>query len=472
MFRNKKFGRYVIVFCILGIVYNFMYSGLQNDQINIINGFSAWNTTATTAPLTVGNLVCIILSFVYGSMFVKFGVKKTLVPCIILSAIGCCGIAAANGLATLSGVTVGSQAATSAAVVGSYWLYAVSLFIVRCTCMCFQLSGFMFASNWFIRYRGRILGIITLGSPLFSVIGTSVMTTVISTKLGGDYRPFYIGIAVVLALIALLTATMMKDTPEDAGLYPDGEDHPPISEQQAGEQEVATVGEVLKSSKTWVMIINFGCFNFIINSCMSAMVVWFSYLAATNADAVAAGVMGGMFQGMGGLSGAGAMVLFVGQAAKWLSVGAILGIPMSILFGVIDDKLGTPIACVLLGLTEFLPIIGLASQASAVAKTGSCNVPLLILWGFGVACMTGGVPTMNPASVAFAFGRREYATASRVVLSIQLVPMAFSAMIMSNLISSGHGMQAWIMCAVVVCIGLLFCIPMFKWGDANAADRG
>lgn len=471
MFQNKKFGSYAVAFCILGIVYMFMYSGLQNDQINIIQGFSAWTNQATLIPLTVGNLVCIALSFVYGTCFIKFGVKKTLIPCIAVSALGCIGLVLANGIATVSGVTVASQAASSTAVVGSYALYAVSLFIIRCSCMCFQLSGFMFAANWFIRYRGRILGIITLGSPLFSVLGTSVMTSFISKHLNGDYRPFYVGIAVILVLIAVLTGVILKDTPEDAGLFPDGADKAPASEGEGTVSDALTVAQVIKLPKTWVMIINFGCFNFIINACMASMVAWFSYLAATNVDAVSAGIMAGPFEGMGGLAGAGAMVLFVQQAAKWLSIGAILGIPMSFLFGVVDDKLGTPIACICLGITEFLPVIGLMCQQSAVETTGSCNIPMLIVWGFGVACMTGGVPTMNPASIAYAFGRKEYAAASRVVLSIQLVPMAFAAQIMSSLITSGHGIQAWIMCMVIIVVGIIFCIPMFKWGDANAADR-
>ncbi len=173
MLKNKKFARYAIAFCILGVVWMFFYSGLQNDQINIIQGFSGWSNAQTLAPMTVGSLVCIVLTMVYGTCFIKFGVRKTLTPCIILAALGCAGIAAANGLSCNGGT-------------GNYVLYAISLFIVRCTCMCFQMSGFQLAASWFIRYRGRVLGIITLGSPLFSVIGTSVMTSFISKNLGGD----------------------------------------------------------------------------------------------------------------------------------------------------------------------------------------------------------------------------------------------------------------------------------------------
>ena len=436
----------------------FFYSGLQNAQINIIQGFSAWSNAQTLAPMTVGSLVCIVLTMVYGTCFIKFGVRKTMTPCIILCALGCAGIAAANGLACNGGT-------------GNYVLYAISLFIVRCTCMCYQLAGFQLAASWFIRYRGRVLGIITLGSPLFSVFGTSVMTNFISNNLGGDYRPFYYGLCVTLVIIAILGCCLLRDYPEDVGLFPDGSDTAPKSE--SGNDEInLSVGQVLKMKKSWIMIVNFGIYQFIINACMASMVAWFTHLVVTNVDTVAAGAMGGQFAGMGGMEGAGVMVLFVGQATKWLSLGAIIGIPMSFIFGVIDDKLGTPVASLVLGITEFLPVIGLMAQKSAVAATGSCNVPMLVLWGFGVACMTGGVPTMHPASISFAFGRREYQAANRIIMAIQLIPCAFAAQIMAALINSSNDMAGWIMCLVLIVIGLIFTLPMFKMQDSNAADRG
>ena len=470
MLRNKKFAKYAVAFNILGIVFNFMYSGLQNDHINIIQGFSAWTNDFTLIPLTIGNLVCIVLTFIYGTLFIKVGIKKTLIPCIILAALGCLGIAAANGVAAVSGVPINTVIPGQGGVDGNYALYAVSIFVVRCTAMCFQLSGFMMAANWFIKNRGKVMGIITLGSPLFSVVGTSVMNNFIGTYLGGDYRPFYTGVCVVLVIIAVLSALLLRDAPEDVGLYPDGSDTPPKSE--AEEETKLSIGDVLKQKKSWIMIVNYGVYQFIINACMASMVVWFTRLVILNADAVAAGPLGAAFTGMGGLEGGGAMVLFVNQATRWLSVGALVGILTSFLFGVIDDKCGTPVASLILGITEFLPIIGLMSQWHFVATTGACNVPLLILWGFGVSCMTGGVPTMHPASISFAFGRREYQAANRIIMAIQLIPCAFAAQIMAAMINSGNPMSAWIMCLIVLVIGIIFTIPMFKIKDANAADRG
>ncbi len=471
MVKNKKFAGYTIAFCLLGVVFMFLYSGLQNDQINIIQGYSAWTKTSTQLPMTVGNFVCIALTFVFGTCFIKFGVRKTLIPCIAVSALGCLGIVAANGIAAINpALKVAEHAPGDPAVVGNYTLFWISLFAVRCACMCLQMAGFQLAASWFIRYRGRVLGIVTLGSPLFSLIGTSAMTDFITKKLGGDYRPFYVGLAILLVVVAVLVVLFIRDTPEEVGLFPDGADHAPKSE--AGDEVQLSVGEVLKQKKSWILICNYGAFQFVINACMGSMVAWFTTLVATNADKVAAGELGGMFQGMGGMEGSGVMVLWVGQVIAWLSLGVLIGIGMSFIFGVIDDKLGTPIASLILGITEFFPVIGLMTQAKSVAETGACNVPMLILWGFGVACMTGGVPTMHPASVSFMFGRREYQSANRVIMAIQLIPSAVAAMMMTVLMEQGKGTLGYGILLAVVAFGIITTIPMLKMKDANAEDRG
>lgn len=468
--KNKKFARYAVAFCILGTIFMFMYSGLQNDQINIIQSYSAWSKTGTQQPLVVGNLVCIALTFVFGTCFIRFGVRKTLIPCIIIAALGCAGLAAANGLAC-SGeeLTVSGHAVDDPSVIGSYPLFWISLFATRCSCMCLQMAGFQLASSWFVRYRGRVLGIISLGAPLFSVLCTSVMTSFISRHLGGDYRPFYIGIALTLAALAVLTALLLRDKPEDAGLFPDGADHAPISETV--EERPLTVRQVLSMRKSWLMICNFGAYQFIVVTCMASLAAWFTHLCITNAEIVSAGALGGLFEELGGLRGAGASVLFIGQVTKWLSVGAILGIAMSFVFGYINDKFGTPTAALVLGITELFTVIGLMAQHSAVASTGSCNVPMLILWGLGVGCMTGGTPALHPASINFAFGRRSYQSANRIIMAIQLIPSAFGVSIMIALIDAGKGILGfWILLAVVL-FGIATTIPMFKMKDANAEDR-
>ena len=433
MLKNKRFGTYAIIFCIIGIIYMFMYSGLMNDHYNIITAYSAWTATQIQIARTVGDFACIALTFVFGTFFMKYGVRKTLIPCILLCALGCVGIVTADG-----------QIATGGE--GIFWVFNISSFILRTCCMCLQMAGFQLAANWFVKYRGRVLGIITLGSPLFSVVGTAGFSNIIATHWNGDYRFFYVGIAVILVVIAVMTRFLLRDTPEEVGLYPDGADHPPVSEGVEDEIHL-TVGQVLSEKRAWLLLISYGAFQFIINACMSSMAVRYMSLDPDY---------------MAGLSPAPTVWL---GATKWLGVGAILGIFMSYVFGWIDDKFGTIKASYALGICEFIPVLMLMFM-----PVGG-NVFMEILWGFGVACMTGGVPTMHPASITYAYGRREYQAANRIIMAIQLIPSAFAAMMMAALIQSGHGRLAYGICVVIVVIGLVATYFMRKVPDAMAADR-
>lgn len=434
MFKNKKFGAYAIAFNILGIIFMFMYSGLQNDHYNIITAYSGWTASQIQIGRTVGEFACIVLTFIYGTLFMKHGVRKTLIPCIMLCALGCVGIVGANGLAINGGQ-------------GNFLLFSLSSLVLRCCCMCFQMAGFQLAASWFIKYRGRVLGIVTLGSPLFSVIGVGGISNLIATQWNGDYRLFYVGVAVVLVAIAICTRFFLRDTPEEVGLFPDGADSAPKSEGDGAPEVHLTVKQVLSEKRAWLLIVSYGAFQFIINCCMSSMAVRFMSLDPAF---------------MSGASPAPTVWL---AATKWLSVGAILGIFMSYVFGWIDDKFGTIKASLLLGLTELIPVLMLMLMPEGG------NVAMEIAWGFGVACMTGGVPTMHPASMTYAYGRREYQSANRIIMAIQLVPSALSAYMMAALIQSGKGVLAYGICIIVIAIGLIATWMMRKIPDAMAADR-
>lgn len=228
----------------------------------------------------------------------------------------------------------------------------------------------------------------------------------------------------------------IKDTPEQAGLYPDGADHAPKSE--ASEEIQLTVGQVLKQGKAWQLIVSYGAFQFVINACMGSMAVYYMSL--------------------------GGQEVWV-SATKWLAMGAILGIPMSYVFGIIDDKVGSVIASIVLGLTELIPVLCLMLQPEGGSTA------LMIGWGFGVACMTGGVPTMHPCITSYVYGRREYQSANRIIMAIQLIPSAVAAMMMVTLISMGKGKLAYGILLAVIVVGLIATFTMLKLKDANAADR-
>lgn len=421
MFKNAKFARYSIILMLLGICFMFFYSGLQVDHLNILTPYLAenygWNDLKITNPATYASLVCIILYLIIGALFVKLGVKKVLIPCLALLALGCLGIATAGE---------------------NYGMYFISLFIVRIMVVPLQMGGFMLAANWFIKYRGRVLGIVTIGSPLFSIAGIGILTAV-AGNLG--LKTAYMGISAIIILLGVLVAFCIKDRPEDAGLFPDGADRAPISEIE--ETEDVTLKMILTDSRAWKLIISYGILQFIIVAMMSYMAV--RYITLSTPEDIPN--------------------LFVSKALVWLSVGAACGIPMSYVLGWIDDKLGSIKASLILIVLYFFAVVPLA-----IMPVGG-SVPLMITWAFGVACMTGGMPTMHPCVTSYVYGRKQYMAANKWIMTIQAIPMAFAFAFMGAFNQIGQLTTAYYVLMGLLVVAFITVLTMRNIPDANAADR-
>ncbi|WP_426350334.1 MFS transporter [Alloiococcus sp. CFN-8] len=422
MFKNKKFTSYSLVFMFLGVLYMFFFSGLQNDHLNILTPYLqenyGWSDLKITNPVTVAAVVVIVFYLIIGTAFVKYGVKKVLVPSIILIAIGCGGIAIAGE---------------------NYSIYSVSLFIVRTMVIPLQMGGFMLAANWFIKYRGRVLGVITVGSPLFSVAGIGVLTSMVSNI---GMKNSYLTIAGIILLVGILTMFFIKDTPEELGLHPDGMDHAPYSEEDSNNEDIS-LKKLLSDSRAWQLIISYGILQFVITAMMAYMAV--RYISLSTPEDVPN--------------------LFVSKALLWLSIGAAGGIPMSYVLGWIDDKLGSIKASMVLNILFFLAVIPLA-----IMPVGG-STPLMALWAFGVACMTGGVPTMHPCVTSYVYGRKLYMSANKWIMTIQAIPMAFALTFMGAFNKAGQLSTAYYIMIGMLVVSLITIITMRNIPDANAADR-
>lgn len=421
MFKNKQFIRYAFTFIIIGIFYNFFYSGLQNDHLNILTPFLqstyGWDDLTITNPVTLGALVTIVVYLIIGTAFVKYGVRKILVPSILLLSLGCVGISFADT---------------------NYTLYAIGIFIVRVLVVPLQMGGFMLAANWFIKYRGRVLGIITAGSPLMSVIGIGLMTSLV----GSFGLNTYIMISAALVVMAIITALGLKDSPEEVGLYPDGADKAPASESEES-GETVSLKTLLADSRAWKLIISYGIFQFVIMCMMSYMAVRYISLSTPNDIPN----------------------LFVSKALFWLSIGAASGIPMSYVLGWIDDKLGSIKASIVLNILFLFAVVPLT-----VMPQGGNDV-LMAIWAFGVACMTGGLPTMHPCITSYVYGRKKYMAANKWIMTIQAIPMAFALTFMGAFNQAGQLTTAYYILIGLLVVSFVTILSMKNIPDANAADR-
>jgi len=423
MFKNKRFVKYTVVFMFLGTFGMFFYSGFQTDHMNVLRPIAmetfGYTETQTDMPATVSQYVVIVFYLICGASLVRFGVRKILVPSTIILGLSIAGV----GLSTAS---------------GSAALYAVSLFLVRLLVVPLQMGGFMLAANWFIKYRGRVLGIITAGSPLFTICGLTILRKVYTATGKLDTTYTMMGVAVVLLAVGF--ALFLKDDPEHAGLFPDGIDDKPASEEE--EAEEVTLKEILTSGKAWQLIISYGILQFVILAMMYYMMHRYTQLG-----------------------GGDITVLWVSKAEKFLWFGAALGIPMSFVLGWIDDKLGTIKASIFLNLLFFLPVIALAFMP----ESGSWV--MMAMWAFGVACMTGGTPTMHPCSVSYVYGRRKYQDANKWIMTIQAAICAPVLLYMGYFFQIGNPAFAYYGLLAMLVISLITIFTMWNIPDANAADR-
>jgi sugar phosphate permease len=248
-------------------------------------------------------------------------------------------------------------------------------------------------------------------------------------------------IAGVIILLGVLVAFFIKDRPEDAGLFPDGADRAPVSEIE--ETEDVTLKMILRDSRAWKLIVSYGILQFVIVAMMAYMAV--RYITLSTPEDVPN--------------------LFVSKALIWLSIGAACGIPMSYVLGWIDDKLGSIKASLVLIVLYFFAVIPLA-----LMPVGG-SVPLMVVWAFGVACMTGGMPTMHPCVTSYVYGRKQYMAANKWIMTIQAIPMAFAVAFMGAFNQMGQLTNAYYVLMGLLVVAFITVLTMRNIPDANAADR-
>lgn len=116
-------------------------------------------------------------------------------------------------------------------------------------------------SKWFVRYRGRAIGLAAVGFSLAGVVVPNTMTPVVD-ELG--WSAGWRILAVVTAVVVLPAALVMRRQPEDYGLLPDGRRRKGPEGRRDAERELqdyessVTRREALRTSALWVLVIAFG----------------------------------------------------------------------------------------------------------------------------------------------------------------------------------------------------------------------
>jgi MFS transporter, OFA family, oxalate/formate antiporter len=325
-----------------------------------------WSRSATTGAITLGTILAGLVAPVFGRLADRYGPRA---------------------LMTLGALLLGG-AYLALAHVGELWQFYVVYVAARglTTPMLTGVVPMTAATNWFRRMRGRALGFIAMATPLGgAVLAFGGQLIIESTSW---QTVFLVFAGLTLGLLVLPSAVLLRRTPEEMGLLPDGAPSPSTTEQAAqavarGAELSWTLSEAMRTPTLW-LITAAG-----VVAAMSNTAVGF-HLVAYYTD----------------------VGLPATEAVTALSVYAFAGAIASGLWGWFTERLSErtmAVAVSLLSAGAILYLLWVRSLAGAIA--------FAVLFGL----TSRGGTTLTNIILAQYFGRRAYGTISGFVNPFTMV---------------------------------------------------
>lgn len=399
------FGRQGWTVAIYQVIWFFFMTGMTVDGLNVIvpkiAEFRGWNPDTVLSISTPASIIALFLVMVAGGLAKKFGLKRTTVVTMIAAGV----------------VTILYGNAPSIPV------YAVCLVLMVTLINAFSLVlGLSICTNWFPTKKGVVMG--------FTTIGMNLASALISQILNQLSEHFNIAIAIsimggVIILVAILTQIFIKETPEEAGCYPDND--PYVAEllkkqcaERSGESTV-TYADALKNPKTWIFGVAYGFFGLATVGIMSQLVGFFQITKGYD------------FQ----------------SALNVVTIAAVIGIVGSVLWGIVDQKIGTKKTSLIFGIWYCIGILLLLSSNTIIMWLG------IVMLGAGI----GGNGNFPPSMAALIYGRRDFPICYSVMNTIVGVvrSLSFGVLAILRSISEGYTLP-YVVFAIIALVGGLMVI--------------
>lgn len=300
-------------------------------------------------------------------------------------------------------------------------MYALSVVLCR-----FGLMSFLNASqgalftNWFPFTKGLALGWATMGMNIADCAMPSLVTFLNGRiGLGGSSTV----LAVAELLLALVFILFIKNTPEEAGGYPDNN---PLEkdEVEANKRMIAehvspwTIRRLLSTPRVWQLAIAVGT-------------MWLATV----------GIMGQIVPRFLDLE------FSMEHAVLGISIAGFCGIFGSYFWGWLDQKIGTKRACM-----AFMAYYSIVYILFIISTSLPMMIICVILGGFG----TGGNANLCPSMIGTIFGRLDFSAAQRVTGLVQDFFFVSSAGILSFSLLHLGGFVGSYAILLVICIIAFF----------------
>ena len=407
-----SFGKGWLVIIFSFIVF-FFYGGLNQDGLNVVVPPLSENMGVEQGVLftliSYASMIGVIIHIILGFVAKRMGAKRTIAIALF----------------------VGAIAFAIEAHVTSIPLFVICRSLMNgCTTNAAFVGCGILTANYFPKRKGIVMGYTTMGLNLNSACFVALLTALIS-KLGGIGNGV-LPICACLVVLAIISIVLIKDTPQEIGIYPDNVSKEVyVTEynitEDAKESDRWTTKKLLTTPMVYGVAITTGLF------CICN--------GATVSNMVARNMEMGMSQA---------------QAIGCMTVVAIVGLFGSWIVGVFDEKFGTKPTMIGFGIFYF--VAGLLNWVAGM--TGSM-VPLYIsvfMTGIGI----GGAANFTTSLPCSVFGRHSFDKINTVLFPMQSFVISLNFLVSGLLrIITGNDLK-WIylaagfLCLINVPLILLF----------------
>ena len=301
----------------LFLVANASTSDSENIILPKLAAANGWDYSLVLSLATVAGVSSVFGSLLLGKLCEKFGGKVSIILGLLLTSL----FVFIYGTAT------------------SYPVFVLGLIGTIC---CGQSVSFFGANsivaNWFPRTKGLAMGFISVGPPVGTIVMVSILNTIIAkTSVKGGV----IAIVAVLIFMAIISLTLIHNTPEEIGTTPDNLPVIKPAVKEAACLGHLTTSQLLKSKAFWSVAAICGICNMSQTGLMAQWLVRYTD------------------------SG-----LAEGEAALMMSICAVCGIFGSMIAGNVENRLGTKrgfmalaiwfIVALLLNFSNVMPLVYLS----------------------------------------------------------------------------------------------------------------
>ncbi len=390
----------------------FTTAGL-NVWIPAFIGMYGWDRSAVLMMGTIGSLIGVIGTILFGRIVSKRSPRIVMVICLI-------------GY----GITILLFGHITNLVEYLLCLTSFNFFFQGFCNICSNTV----IGNWFPRQKGFVLGITTIGLPMAACLFVPILRALYN-GFGLMLAFTFIGIAVLI--FAVVSIFWVKDNPEQVGLLPDNgkfADDVEMAKEEVLPEHTWTIRKVLTNRNAWLIGIVYG----ILFLCTQG------FISQTTTYLQERGFSEGM-------------------SVMLLSITSAIGIGGSFVWGIIDGRIGAKRTTIIYCAWYVVTFVVLFINGGAVLCIIGC-----VLLGSSM----GGIGNLGPSMILEAYGPRDFPGVSTVIQTvIQILrSLCFFVMGLGWRLFGGYRLTS-LMLAVFIVIALIciICVRVQR-PDRTKAD--